>query len=140
MTERKPWDVPFESWVERQIRLAQERGDFDNLEGAGKPLPHVADTDELWWVKRKLAAEDLSTEALLPASLQLRREIERLPETVADLPGERDVRDHVADLNRRIADYIRAPSAPIVPVHRVDADATVAAWRARRLPPQTRVP
>ncbi|EME14443.1 DnaJ family domain-containing protein [Rhodococcus triatomae] len=140
MTERKPWDVPFESWVERQIRIAQERGDFDNLAGAGKPLPHVADGDELWWVKRKLAAEGLSTEALLPPSLQLRREIERLPATIADLPTERDVRDHVADLNRRIAEYLRAPSAPVVPVHRVDADATVAAWRNRRQPPPTRIP
>ncbi|MFD1814698.1 DUF1992 domain-containing protein [Rhodococcus gannanensis] len=139
MTERKPWDVPFESWVERQIRLAQERGDFDDLPGAGKPLPHVADGDELWWVKRKLAAEGLSTEALLPPSLQLRREIERLPATVADLPTEPDVRELVADLNRRIADYLRAPSAPVVPVHKVDADATVAAWRTRR-PPDTRVP
>jgi hypothetical protein len=139
MTERKPWDVPFESWVERQIRLAQERGDFDDLAGAGKPLPQVDDGDELWWVKRKLAAEGLSTEALLPPSLQLRREIERLPATVADLPTERDVRELVADLNRRIADYLRAPSAPVVPVHKVDADATVAVWHTRR-PPDTRVP
>ncbi|MFF0815240.1 DUF1992 domain-containing protein [Rhodococcus sp. NPDC003318] len=131
MTERKPWNVPFESWVERQIRLAQERGDFDNLEGAGKPLPHVDDADENWWVKRKLAAEGLSTEALLPPSLQLRREIERLPDSVADLPTEQAVRDVVADVNRRIAEYIRAPSQPVVPVHRVDVDAAVAAWRAR---------
>ena len=28
----------YESAVERQIREAQERGDFDNLPGAGKPL------------------------------------------------------------------------------------------------------
>ena len=27
-----------ESWVEKQIREAQERGEFDNLPGAGKPL------------------------------------------------------------------------------------------------------
>lgn len=132
MTERKPWHVPFESWVERQIRLAQERGEFDNLEGAGKPLPHLDESDELWWVKRKLKAEGLSTEALLPPSLQLRREIERLPDTVADLPAEQDVHDTIADLNRRIADYIRSPSQPVVPVHRVDADAVVASWRARR--------
>lgn len=132
MTERKPWNVPFESWVERQIRLAQERGDFDNLEGAGKPLPRIDDSDELWWVKRKLAAEGLSTEALLPPSLQLRREVERLPGTVADLPTEQAVREAVADLNRRIADYLRAPSVPVVPVHKVDADRAVATWRVHR--------
>ncbi|MFC9789042.1 DUF1992 domain-containing protein [Rhodococcus sp. NPDC127528] len=132
MTERKPWDVPFESWIERQIRLAQERGEFDDLPGAGKPIPHLGDDDELWWVKNKLRAEGLSTEALLPPSLQLRREVQRLPDEIADLPSEQSVRDVVADLNRRIADYLRAPSAPVVPVHRVDADAVVTAWRARR--------
>ncbi|MFD4183025.1 DUF1992 domain-containing protein [Rhodococcus sp. NPDC058514] len=134
MTERKPWDVPFESWVERQIRLAQERGEFDNLPGAGKPIPHLGDDDELWWVKNKLRAEGLSTEALLPPSLQLRREVQRLPDTIADLPTEQSVRDVVAELNRRIADYLRAPSAPVVPVHRVDADALMSIWRARRGP------
>ncbi|MCZ4555657.1 DUF1992 domain-containing protein [Rhodococcus maanshanensis] len=134
MTERKPWDVPFESWVERQIRVAQERGDFDDLPGAGKPIPHLADDDELWWVKNKLRAEGLSTEALLPPSLQLRREVARLPETVADLPTEADAREAVAELNRRIADYLRAPSAPRVPVHRVDAEAAVAGWRTGRRP------
>ncbi len=28
----------FESWIDRQIRQAQERGDFDNLRGKGAPL------------------------------------------------------------------------------------------------------
>lgn len=132
MTERKPPDVPFESWVERQIRVAQERGEFDNLPGAGQPIPHLGDDDELWWVKNKLRREGLSTEALLPPSLQLRREVQRVPHTVADLPTESAVREVVADLNRRIAAHLLAPSGPLVPVHTVDADEAVAAWRASR--------
>jgi DnaJ family protein C protein 28 len=32
--ERKDW----ESWIDEQIREAQERGQFDNLPGKGKPL------------------------------------------------------------------------------------------------------
>jgi DnaJ homologue, subfamily C, member 28, conserved domain len=122
----------YESAVDKAIREAQERGEFDNLPGAGKPIPHL-DDDELWWVKNKLRAEGLSTEALLPPALQLRREVERLPDAVADLPTEADVREVVADLNRRIADYLRAPSAPRVPVHRVDAEAAVAGWRSGRV-------
>ena len=39
MSERKPRGVSFESWVERQVREARERGAFDDLPGAGKPLP-----------------------------------------------------------------------------------------------------
>ena len=31
--------IQFQSqWVEQQLRIAQERGDFDNLPGAGKPI------------------------------------------------------------------------------------------------------
>jgi hypothetical protein len=36
MVFRKP--ITFESAIDRQIREAQERGDFDNLPGQGKPL------------------------------------------------------------------------------------------------------
>ncbi|HUA42024.1 MAG TPA: DUF1992 domain-containing protein, partial [Streptosporangiaceae bacterium] len=39
MTERKPHDVTFRSWIDQQISEAEERGAFDNLPGAGKPLP-----------------------------------------------------------------------------------------------------
>ena len=39
MTERKPPGVSWESWFEEQIRQAQEAGAFENLPGAGKPLP-----------------------------------------------------------------------------------------------------
>ena len=41
MTERKPREISFTSWIDRQINEAQERGDFDNLPGAGKPLPRA---------------------------------------------------------------------------------------------------
>jgi Domain of unknown function (DUF1992) len=50
VTERKPPGVRHEDWIERQIREAQERGDFDNLRGAGKPLTdlHRPFTAERW--------------------------------------------------------------------------------------------
>ena len=99
-----------ETLVERQIRLAQERGDFDDLPGKGKPLPGLdGPDDENWWVKGYLRREGLSAEPLLPTPLQLRREIERLPDTVAGLPDERTVRDVARELNRRIAQWLRAP-------------------------------
>lgn len=136
MTERKPLGVNFESWVEKQIRLAQERGDFDNLPGAGKPIPHSGDVDdELWWVKNYLRRENLPTDALLPTPLQLRKEIERLPDTVRGMPTEQSVRDVVSQLNRQIVDWIRAPSGPQVPVSPVDADEVVERWRADRRRP-----
>lgn len=137
MTERKPPDIDFETWVDRQIREAAERGDFDDLPGSGKPLPNLDKPHgEMWWIKQKVQEEELSTEALLPTPLQLRKEIERLPDTVEDLPTEQAVRDVVAELNRRIVDWLRAPSGPRVRLGPVNADDVVADWRANRRSPE----
>ncbi|MCK0091623.1 DUF1992 domain-containing protein [Rhodococcus sp. HNM0563] len=131
MTERKRPDVSFETWVERQIRVAQERGDFDNLPGAGKPIPNHGN-DEMWWLKTYLEREGLSGEALLPPELQLRKEIERLPESVRTIPTERDVRRVVADLNRRVAACLLSPERLPVPLHKVDVDDVLETWRTAR--------
>ncbi|PKW17444.1 DUF1992 domain-containing protein [Saccharopolyspora spinosa] len=137
MTERKPPGVTFESWIEKQIRTAQDRGDFDDLPGAGKPLPGAgAPLDDQWWVKEHIRREGVSGDALLPTPLQLRKEVERLPETVRDLTTERAVRDVAADLNRRIVEYLRAPTGPQVAVGPVHVDDVVARWRADRPEPQ----
>lgn len=60
MTERKPPRATFESWIEQQIRGACERGDFENLEGAGRPIPGRAGDD--WWVRGYLRREGLRDE------------------------------------------------------------------------------
>ncbi len=39
MTERKPPGVTWESWVEEQIRKAQEQGAFDDLRGKASRSP-----------------------------------------------------------------------------------------------------
>jgi hypothetical protein len=133
MTERKPSGMGFETWIDRQVREAAERGDFDDLPGAGKPLPGADQPhDENWWVKGLLKREGLSGSAMLPESLRLRKEVEELPAVVAEMPSERQVREHVADLNARIVAWLRAPHGPKVRVGRVDADEVVAAWRATR--------
>lgn len=122
----------YESRVEEQIRKAVESGQFDDLPGAGKPLDLPAAQDENWWIRSKLRAEGVSNDALLPASLQLRKEIDRLDDAVRDLRDEDAVREVVADLDRRIVSYLRAPSGPAVPVRRPSADAVVARWREAR--------
>ncbi len=132
MTDRKPPHLDMETWIDRQIREATERGLFDNLPGAGKPLPdlHTPD-DELWWVKKYLRREGLSTEALLPTGLRLRAQIERLPDTVRELPSEWAVREAVNKLNQQITQWLRAPSGP-GPAKPVDPDAIVERWKADR--------
>ena len=73
MTERKPPDMSFTSWIDQQIGEAQERGEFDNLPGAGKPLPRRSGADDgLAWVRELLRREGLPTDELLPTPLKLR--------------------------------------------------------------------
>ena len=99
-------DVPYESWAERQIREATERGEFDNLPGAGQPIPGLNGRDEPdWWVRGFLEREKISMP--LPTSLALRREVANLPETLADVGDEATARQIVEDLNVRIADSHR---------------------------------
>jgi hypothetical protein len=124
--------MPYESWVERQIREAMERGDFDNLPGAGKPLPGLnGRDDEDWWVKGFLEREKIPMP--LPASLALRKEISDLPQTLAGVRDEDQVRRLVGDLNERIRDsHRRKIDGPAVVLRPVDVEAAVAEWRTHR--------
>lgn len=124
--------VPYESWVDRQIREAIERGDFDNLPGQGRPLKGLnGRDDENWWVKAYLEREQLPLP--LPTSLALRKEVMALSETLADITDEESVRQIVRDLNRRIAEShrIRVDGPPVV-IGIVDVEQAVADWRQRR--------
>ena len=131
----------FRSVVDAQIRAAEERGAFDNLAGAGKPIPGLMDPDDhMWWLRRFFDREKVPTEAMLPPSLALRREVEKLPGTVRPLRTERAVRDHVEDLNHRIRRWIQIPVGPQVVLREVDADEVVEGWRAARTPPPAAEP
>jgi Domain of unknown function (DUF1992) len=137
MTERKPPDLSFTSWIDRQINEAAERGAFDNLPGAGKPLPKRTDSDAAQaWLRDYARREGVSADELLPTPLRLRKEIERLAETVQDLPSEQEVRAVVADLNRRIIEWRRIPTGPPVFLPLLDAESLASRWQeAQATPP-----
>jgi hypothetical protein len=124
--------MPVTDWVDRQIREAQDRGEFDNLPGAGKPLPKRSG-DVMEWVAEKLRAENADTRALLPPSLALRKEIEELPGRLASVRSEQQVREIVADLNTRIKREILIPrGGPPLLVRLIDVEEAVAEWQAGR--------
>lgn len=131
MTARKPAGQPWESWIERQIREAQERGEFDGLRGSGEPIadldrPH----DDLWWVRRKLKEERLSH---LPETLQLRKDVDAARARIAEARSEREVREIVTAINGRIRHVNRtAIDGPPSTVHVLDEEETVRRWRERR--------
>ncbi|MFI5587653.1 DUF1992 domain-containing protein [Amycolatopsis sp. NPDC051758] len=134
MTRRKPPKVSFRWWVDRQIGEAHDRGEFDDLPGAGKPLPKPTGNDAATdWVLRQVRAGGHDTTALLPPALALRREVQDLPEKLAGERTERGVRELVDDLNERIRQaYLNHLSGPPLTVAPVDVEEAVEDWRRSR--------
>jgi len=133
MTERKPPGTSFTSWIDRQISAAEERGAFDNLPGAGQPLPKRSEADAAQaWLRDYLRREGVQAEALLPTPLRLRKQVEQLTETLQGLRSEQEVREVVAELNREILQWRRIPEGPPVFLPLVDEETMVGRWRDGR--------
>jgi hypothetical protein len=132
VSERKPANVSWESWVERQIREAHERGEFDDLAGAGKPISDLdRPYDEMWWIRKKLKEDKLS---VLPPALQVRRDLERAREQIARAGSEQQVRQIIAEINAHIRRTNRTTMhGPPTTVMPLDEEQTVREWRERRV-------
>jgi hypothetical protein len=134
MSENADWASRFESLLDRQIRAAQERGEFDDLPGAGKPLPSdSAPYRPDWWAERAVNQENAGAYAI-PPWLALRRIADELTSGAREYVTERDVRAAVADYNEQAVRARRLPQegprAVILP--KLDADRVVQAWRTAR--------
>ena len=129
---RKPPAETWESFAERQIREAQEAGEFESLEGTGRPLADLDEPyDEFWWIKRKMRREQLS---FVPDAIAIRREAEAVLEGLAGVPTEEDARAVLEELNARIARTnaatVAGPPTTVAPLD-ID-DALRRYWRERR--------
>jgi hypothetical protein len=131
MTKRKPAGVQWETWIDRQIREAHDRGAFDGLPGAGRPIrdldkPH----DENWWVRGKLRSEGLS---YLPPSLALKKQAEHALAAALGAESEAKVRKTIDDINVKIRaanrTHISGPPVTLVPY---DIERVVRDWRDQR--------
>ena len=131
MAEGSPASRSFETWAERLIREAQERGEFDDLPGRGRPLRGVdGPPDELWWVRAYVEREGLS---LVPPALALRREVEDLPARLGGERSEARVREVLEDVNDRIRRMNRLPTeGPPSTLMPLDVEAWVERWRHMR--------
>jgi hypothetical protein len=130
VTSRKPPNLTFERWVDRQIREAAERGEFDDLPGAGRPIPDLdRGRDELWWVKDKLRREELS---VTPPTLAVRKALEDARAAIAASDDEETVRRIIDGINIQIRAVNRtAITGPPSTVMPLDVEETVARWRDR---------
>ena len=131
MTEQKPAGKSWETWIEELIHYAREAGEFDDLEGAGKPIPGITDPyDPDWWVKKLLQREKLT---LLPPALELLRKVEVGLAALWNVPSETEVRARGAALNAEIAQAnSRVAEGPPTRLASLLVDEIVKEWRARR--------
>jgi hypothetical protein len=132
MTERKPPGTSWETWIEAQIRVAMEDGAFDNLPGAGEPIPNPGeDYDPLsWWVKQLVQREQIS---MLPPALELLRKVEKEVAEIESVQDETTVRRRVSALNVEIAKVNAAVlEGPPTRLSTLDVDQVVERWRRTR--------
>jgi hypothetical protein len=118
VTTRKPPGTSWETWIDRQIREAAERGVFEDLPGTGKPIANLDKPhDENWWIRQKLRREDLS---YLPPSLALKKEAESALGAALSAKSEIEVREIIEHINAKIIRANRlgidGPSVVLVPI------------------------
>ncbi len=109
-----------------------ERGDFDDLPGAGKPIEGLGEThDPDWWVKRLIERERIT--GVLPPALQLRKDDAGLDAQLDRHTAESEVRRLLEDFNARVlkARYTPVDGPPLITMPR-GVEAEVARWRERR--------
>jgi len=111
--------VAYESWVDQQIRRAQERGAFDNLRGMGQPLAPDDENVAAFAGNDAMGLKLLKNNGALPAWVELNKEIAGdraacrriIDYYVAERDRERrerfanDYRRRVRDLNQKIDQY-----------------------------------
>jgi hypothetical protein len=119
------------AWVEIQVQQAMRNGDFDDLPGAGKPIPGLdAPHDPDWWIKRLVEREQIS---VLPPALALRKEHAQMDATLDRETTPDGVRRVIEDYNARIVEARRQlQGGPPVITPLRDPEAEVEAWSRRR--------
>jgi hypothetical protein len=141
MTERKPPETSWETWIDTQIRVATEEGAFDKLPGAGKPLRGFGQPyDPLWWQKQLVQREQIT---VLPPSLELLCKVEEELATIEklhdeataqrrDRQGQRDGDGGTADAPRHAGRRSDRGAAGAVPLSKFPVALTGSAISAMR--------
>ena len=132
MSERKPFGTSFESWIETKLRAAAEAGAFDNLPGAGKPLPDdLGDPYERW--AKQLAEREGVSISMLPPSIELLRKARGELAAIETLDDEAAVRRRLVALNTEIAKFnATVVEGPPTNLATLDIDQVLLRWRRGR--------
>ncbi|MFH1351087.1 MAG: DnaJ family domain-containing protein [Pseudomonadota bacterium] len=87
----------FQKIVEQVIKEAQERGEFDNLPGHGKPLNLLDDSgipEDL-----RLAYKILKNADCLPPELEIKKEIRQMEDMLENIPDEKEKYRQIKRIN-----------------------------------------
>jgi len=86
--------------VEKRIKEAQERGEFDNLPGHGEPIQIEDDShipEDL-----RLAYKILKNADCIPPELQLKKEIRQMEDMLEGIPDEKEKYRQIKKINLKI--------------------------------------
>lgn len=133
---RKPTGISWERWIERQISEAMERGEFDALPGAGRPIPDLdARRDEMAWIRDKLRRENAAPPP--PPAIQIRIDVDAALASLGALETETEVRSLVEHLNDRIRTVNRTTVVgPPTSIGPMALEEVVERWHRLRAAPQ----
>ena len=90
----------FAKIAEQRIREAMEKGEFDHLEGAGKPLDLGNDS----WIPEdlRMSYKILKNAGCLPLELELRKEVINLRELLGTIDDNQERIKKIRELNFRL--------------------------------------
>ncbi len=106
--------MSFEAWrklAEERIRQAVERGDFDNIEGMGKPM-RLEDESHIPEDLR-MAYKVLKNADCLPPELELRREITTTEDLLSGMKDEKERYRTMKKLNYLIMKLNMTRNTPV---------------------------
>jgi hypothetical protein len=90
----------FQTIAERKIQEAIEKGEFENLQNSGKPIP--LEEDSFVPQELRMAYKVLKNAGFLPQELQLRNEIITLKKLIDSLDNENERIKKIRELNFKI--------------------------------------
>jgi hypothetical protein len=90
----------YEKIVEKKIKEAEERGEFENLPGRGRPLK--LDDDSRIPADLRLAYKILKNADCLPPEIELQKEIRKMEDMLKNIPDEKERYLQIKRINFKI--------------------------------------
>ncbi len=101
----------FAKIAEQKIREAIENGEFDNLEGMGKPL---AFSDDSWIPEDlRMAYKVLKNAGCLPVELEIRKEVMNLRDLISTIDDNQERLKKIRELNFKLLKLNELRKRPI---------------------------